>query len=386
MSKRKGRKRKSLSQDQIRTSSEAIALKDSKEIIVITGPRGSGKSTALARYCKPSELHKMVVIDTEGRMPEILRRNQKAGYSFGRYVQAYERWKPDRDILNSIAEGNLPWSPNVNSKHSRNKIRGALLDYWDWFKETLDNVLTNGCEYLAIDTIEPIEAAMTAWAEKNPKDSGWTGKTAYGGLEVEAVRPLYDMLLDGIRRRGIHTILLSSHIAPQWMKKEMVPGKVKMNGRLKILSQFSTFMGWMLPHVGNPKDEPACAVLKCRWGDETVDKENDEWEDQRPSLPERIPLFNWKTVRAYRDGSISFDMINPIPGERLTKAEAEMIEPTMYNDAQMKLMILGAEERREDRNELINMFNGNLFAVSEVENKLSPREKRLARQKEENKG
>ena len=386
MAKRRGKRGKPLSKEGVQKESNTVALRDTKEIIVLTGARGAGKSTGLARYCRPSELHKMVVIDTEGSMSDILARNKRMGVSFGRYIQAYERWKPNEDILNRIAAGNLPWSANVRSQHSKTKIRGALLDYWDWFRETLDKVLDNGYEYLAIDTIEPIEAAMTAWAEKNPKLSGWTGKTAFGGLEVEAIRPLYDMLLDGIRRRGIHTILLSTHIGPQWMNKEMVPGKVKMNGRLKILSQFSTFMGWVLPHVGNPKDEPACAVLKCRWGDESIDKVADEWADQRPSLPERIPVFNWKNVRAYRDGEIEWSPINPAPGEKLSQAEREMIEPTLYRDAQMELMILGAERDKvvsEQEQLLSSTASATLFADSDNgEKKMSPRQRRLAKQKE----
>ena len=324
----------------------------------------------------------MVMIDTEGSQSDILRRNEQMQVSFGRYVQAYERFKLDSDMLESMAKGKLPWVSESGDR--RKKVKIALVDYYLWFIEMLDDVLNNGYSFLAIDPIGPIEAGMTAWAEAFPEKSGWTGKTAFGGLEVEAVRPLYENLLEAISRRNIGTILLSSHVSQMWLNKAPVPGKVKPGGRLKVLSRLSTFMGWLLPHVGNEGDAPACAVLKCRWGSESIS--GDEWSEQRSALPERIPVFNWANVRAYRDGTISFDAASPLKGEVLSIAEREMIEPMMLSDAQMKLMIVGAEGDRQDRDELLNMSNGDLFAVSEVENKLSPREKRLAREKEENKG
>lgn len=93
-----------------------------KKIIVITGPRGSGKSTALARYAKPSELSKMVVVDTEDSMSDLIESNRKLGVSFGAYLRAYERFKADNDMLSAIAQNKLPW---VSSQQ-----KSALADYY----------------------------------------------------------------------------------------------------------------------------------------------------------------------------------------------------------------------------------------------------------------
>ena len=61
-----------------------------------------------------------------------------------------------------------------------------------------------------------------------------------------------------------------------------------------------------------------------------------------------------------------------------------MIEPTLYNEAQMKLMILGAEEDKaklEQEQLLSSTASATLFADNDNgEKRLSPRLARLARQ------
>ncbi len=300
-----------------------------KHIIVITGPRGSGKSTALARYPKPSELSKMLVVDTEGSMSDIVESNKRLNLSFGAYIQAYERFPVSADMLNLIAQDKLPWvSPEQKS---------ALVQYYHWFTNALSKTLEQGkFKYLAIDTVEPIEAAMTAWAETEKQKSGWSGSRAYGRLEVEAVRPLYENLLEAISRRGVETILLSSHLKRVWENDKPILNKVQPGGRLVVLSRLSSMMFWLVPS-DNADGAPAAIVLKARKGKESVD--NDSWVITRP-LPRRIPHFTWGDVARYeRDGC---DLAHPAKGESLTDDEREMISEFL-TDEQMRLMVLGAE-------------------------------------------
>lgn len=300
-----------------------------KKIIVITGPRGSGKSTALARYAKPSELSKMVVVDTEDSMSDLIESNSRLGLQFGSYLRAYERFKADNDMLSAIAQNKLPW---VSSQQ-----KSALADYYQWFVKALDETLkSKSYKYLAIDTIEPIEAAMTAWAESNRQLSGWSGNRSYGKLEVEAVRPLYENLLEAIARRGIETILLSSHLRRVWENDKPVLNKTQPGGRLAILSRLSSMMFWLVPS-DNPDGAPAAIVLKARKGSESV--ENDSWIIRRP-LPRRIPHFTWADVAQYEVQGC--DLAHPATGETLSNSEMEMISEFLTDD-QMRLMVLGAE-------------------------------------------
>ncbi len=305
-----------------------------KSIYVVTGPRGSGKSTAVARFAKPSELSKMVVVDTEDSMSDIIKNNEALGYQFGAYIRMYDRFKIDQDLLDAIAKGKLPW---VSAQQ-----KSALLGYYEFFVHEINSVLEKGkYEFLGIDTVEPIEAAMATWAETNRQASGWSGKRAYGGLEVEAIRPLYENLFEGIARRGVKNIILASHLKRVWEEDKPILNKVQPGGRLVLLSRISTAMFWLVAGAGNTDGAPAAIVLKARKATETVS--NDEWVIKR-ILPERIPHFTWQDVRGYE--TTGCDLRNPKPGETITEAEREMISEFL-TDEQMKLMVLGAEMELE---------------------------------------
>ena len=305
-----------------------------KQIFLFTGARGVGKSTAMATYVKPSDYGKLLVMDTENSWSNILPLLKDQRIKPGEYVQAYERFRLSDDLLNQIARGQLPW---VSERQ-----KSALLGYYDWVVHTLDEKLVQGkFKYVIIDTIEPIEAALTAWAEVNRKQSGWSGSYAYGGLEVEAIRPLYENLLEAISRRGVETIMVSSHLRQPWIDKKPVPNKVEPGGRLKLLSRISSMMLWLVQDNTNKDGAPAALVLKARLGLLTV--ENDSWKPQQV-LPERIPHFSWENVEDYKKHPAHRN--NPQPGETMTVAEREMISD-MLNDEQMKLMVLGAESERE---------------------------------------
>lgn len=177
---------------------------------------------------------------------------------------------------------------------------------------------------------------MTAWAESNRQLSGWSGNRSYGKLEVEAVRPLYENLLEAIARRGIETILLSSHLKRVWENDKPVLNKTQPGGRLAILSRLSSMMFWLVPS-DNPDGAPAAIVLKARKGSESI--ENDSWVIRRP-LPRRIPHFTWADVNKYETQGC--DLAHPATGETLSNSEMDMISEFLTDD-QMRLMVLGAE-------------------------------------------
>jgi len=303
-----------------------------KRVIVVTGAKGSGKSTALATYPPATEeaMAATVVVDTEDSMNDIYEQYSAAKMPFT-LLRAYDRFKADDDLLKAIAAGKLPWVNNAKQK-------SALVGYYEWFVKTLDETLSKGkYKYLIIDTIEPIEAAMTAWAETNKNLSGWSGTKAYGRLETEAVRPLYENLLEAFTQRGIETILMSSHIKRVWEDDKPILNKVQPGGRMAVLSRLSSMMFWVVQSADSIYGEPAAIVLKARMG--LMEAVNGRWQPRRV-LPRRIPHFNWSAVDAYI--AHPADLTNPAPGEIMTSEEREMVSE-MLTDEQMRLMVVGAE-------------------------------------------
>ena len=328
-----------------------------KKIYVITGPRGSGKSTAIARFPRPSELDKMVVVDTEDSMSDLVESNAKMGLHFGAYIRMFDRMKPTADMLESVAKGRMPW---VNKEQ-----KNSLIDYYNYFIDTLDKTLKQGqFKFLGIDTVETIEAAMTAWVESHRAEAGWSGQRDYGRLETEGVRPLYENLMEAFGRRGIEHIILTSHLKRVWEGEgrsvKPVLNKVQPGGRLALLSRISTAMFWLMPGVNNADGAPAAVVLKARKGLETVDKEQDEWIIKRP-LPQRIPHFTWQDVRRYeKDGC---DLANPAEGEVMTKEEREIVSEFL-TDEQVRLMVVGAEvELEQMKAQQMPFIGGEAFSL-----------------------
>jgi AAA domain len=294
-------------------------------LIVITGSKGAGKSTAAATYVPPKEMAKALVIDTENSMSDI-----KAQVKFGEYIDAYEQYKPDAKMLESIAAGNLPWVSDTQ--------RNALSDYYYWFVKAIDARLTDKkFKYVIIDTVEPLEAAFTAAVQKDPKKFGWSGDKTFGRIETEGVRPLYQGLLSAIYARGVETIILTTHLHSVWEKDKPVLNKVKPGGRLALLTRLSTLMLWMVPSVGNEDGAPAALVLKARMGKMVATEEG--WKTQR-ILPQRIPHFSWIDVENYKKNPAN--LAEPKVGEVPTEGEQEMISEMLTNE-QMRLMVAGAE-------------------------------------------
>jgi hypothetical protein len=239
-------------------------------------------------------------------------------------------------MLDNMAKGVMPWVDDTQ--------RSQWAGYFEYLVKRLNKELETGrYNYLLIDTIEPVEAGMTAAVEKGKKVYGWSGALAYGKKETEGVRPLYHGLFEAVSRRGIKDILVSSHLKQPWVqiadKKSIpVPGKVKPGGRLVVLSQLSTAMFWLVREM-NPRGEPAAIVLKARTGKYEI--VGDRWEARRV-LPERIPAFSWSVVDRYREAPADFE--NPEPGEVMSEQELEMISEFL-NTKQMELMVLSAKER-----------------------------------------
>jgi hypothetical protein len=305
-----------------------------KKVHVVTGPKGVGKSTALATYPPVKEMAQTAVLDTEDSMSDIVELFRKKGYPFGNYIRAHDRYQADDDMLERMAKGDLPWV----DKGQKN----SLVGYYEWLVREMAIQLKPGAyKHLIIDTIEPIEAALTAAVQEGKAKFGWTGVTAYGRMETEGVRPLYEGLLEGFHRTGIETILIASHIKPAWLNKKPVPGKVKAGGRMAVLARLSTTMFWLVHNPVNEDGAPAALVLKGRMGSMDID-EDGYWVPRRV-LPERIPHFSWQDVRAYRESPANYT--NPKPGEVMAPHESEMIGE-MLNDAQMAYMVMGAEAER----------------------------------------
>lgn len=307
----------------------------SKTVYVFTGGKGVGKSTAMATYPKVDEMGQVIVFDTEDSMSEIVKILDDQGRPFGQYIRAQDRFPGTYDdqarMIDKINKGDNPWVDEAE--------RRSLVEYYEFFVRSIA-AATNKQTYkiLIIDTIEPLEMAMTAAVDINPKRFGWSGVSAFGRMETEGVRPLYYNLLEAIHKTGVETILISSHIKQSWVDKRPVPGKVRPGGRLKVLSLLSTAMFWLVMEPNNADGAPAAVVLKARPGKWEIG-EDGRWTPRRV-LPERIPHFSWRDIEYYMENPA--DYTSPKPGEVMSRDERDMISE-LLTDAQMRYMILGAK-------------------------------------------
>ena len=305
-----------------------------KRVYCITSAWGIGKSTALATFPPPSEIDKLLVLDTEDSMSDLL------GMGF-KHVRMYDRLRLGGDILERLAKGEVPWVDE--------RGRSALVGYYKHLVKILDKELTLGkYRYLGIDTVEPIEASMQAAVEDGRHVFGWKSDRSYGKMEIHGVRPLYEGLLEAIAQRGVEYIVLTSHLRTPWVKvgpKESMPlpDKVMPGGRLKVLAKLSSAMFWLV-QGDDPDGAPAAIVLKARAG--RMEVVNDKWKPRRV-LPRRIPAFSWDAFNAYKDNPAN--LVDPPDGERLKANEQQMISK-LLTDEQWKLMILSAEQYVQQKN------------------------------------
>lgn len=298
-----------------------------KRVICITGAKGSGKTTAAILRAPPNEIEKLCVFDTEDSASDLLH----LGFT---HIRLYDKLRVGGDMLERLAKGEVPWVDQQG--------RNALIGYYEYFIDRLNTVLQPGkFKYFAIDTVEPIEAAMTAAVESGRRVFGWSGTRAYGRMETEGVRPLYAGLLEAVAQRGVEYVLLTSHLKSVWLDDKPVPGKVKPGGRLKLLSQLSSAMFWLVPG-DDPSGAPAALVLKARMG--KVEAVNGRWEVRRV-LPERIPVFTWDRVSEYHE--IPAGLAAPADDERMSDGERQMISE-LLTDKQFELMVESAKLRRAE--------------------------------------
>lgn len=302
-----------------------------KEIYVITGAKGSGKSVSVFTFPPPNkdEMKKLLVVDTEDSANKILESLGRMGMEPGCYIRMYDRLRVNDNILADIAQGKLPW---VTSRERNN-----LASYYEYFINEINDKLKPGqYTYMGIDTIEPLEAGMQAWVEANRRESGWSGNRSYGRLETEGVRPLYEGILEACHQRGVQYFILTSHLKRLWENDKPVLNKLIPGGRLALLTRISTTMLWLTITGGNGM-APSAITLKCR--STMMSVENGKWVVKRP-LPPKIPVFSWAAIREYE--SKGCDWNNLRPEEQLNSEDKEMISE-LLNDAQIRQMILSDE-------------------------------------------
>ena len=300
-------------------------MESRKECIVTTGGFGSGKSTFVSTYARPSEMDLVFAMDAEGSLNRVFDQLGLADRRFGEYVDLRDRF-PDLDngdILAAINRGELPW---VDGKKGK-----SLADYWDFVMDTIDSKLKPGrFKYLIFDPLETMEASMVSKVDLNKRDFG-VSSTAYGALYTAGVYPLYEQFFNAIWARGVDTILLTSHLKTPWEGTRKVTGKYTMSGK-SLLYKLSTFMVWLKKQRGK-RGAPIGLVLKERFVNLSIG-DDDEWNIQA-RLPERIPQCTWRIIRKYLSGEL---VAGEQDGETMTDEERELISP-LLKDKQLELMI-----------------------------------------------
>ena len=341
-----------------------------KRIIGITSAKGVGKTNAASYFAPPSKIHQVLYFDTEDSTSSVVEELKENERSFGALVRMYERlnMKADEmgDVLDRLDKGEAAW---VNPRQMK-----GLVEYYDYFVNVLNEKTKEKDDdgqpkyrFLCIDTMGPILAAMTAAVEDNPKKFGWSSQRAYGKLEVEGVRPLWENMFEAAGSRGIEWIILTSHIKPVWHDNKPILNKVKAGGRTALLARLTSLWFWLVKDSSNADGAPAAIKLKGRLGKLEIDEKNDLWI-QRTVLPERIPHFTWNDVWAYKENPAN--LINPAPGETMSFDERDMISE-LINDLQMKLMLLSTEaDASKAKVEELNIMGGSVTLEIPIVQKL----------------
>ena len=326
-----------------------------KSVVVLTGPKNSGKTFAAITISRPSAVGRVYYDDAERSGNRAIAEIEDQGLKIGFYNDLESRFsgalpKGD-DLLSRINAGQLPWASS--------KEQNVLEHYWEYVLECLDkNLERDKYDVYIHDTLATLEAGMAAWVEKRKGfgkgKAGWTS-TAYGRMWNEGVYPLYKQFIESLFNRGVKVIVLTSHLKTPWTEGKNphpIQGKVEPQGK-KILYMLSTLMVWLINNPENADGAPAGLILKERLGKLRI--VDDKWKPQR-MLPERVPHFSWWGFGEDRDSvewylEHGVDLHSPRADEVANATEREMISELM-TDAQMQLMTMqyeaeAAEARRE---------------------------------------
>jgi len=305
-----------------------------KGIILITGPRGVGKTTLAATFLPPNEVDRVFYHDSESSATRIIEEMSRLGFSFGYYNNLASRFAnlPGDDLLREIAEGRVPWTKEQKS---------ALVSYYEYILHDLHRNMERGHFKVYVhDTITKFEASMVAWCDEHARELGVRGSSKgspWGEFWSAGYYALYEQLFEAIKSRGVETIILVSHLKAASEAGRRVPGKVEPAGKPWLTYQTSLML-WLVPDRNNTDGAPAALVLKERLG--RLETDGKSWKPRR-MLPERLPRATWEEINRYLEHGC--DLSHPAPGERMSDAEREMISE-FISDEQMKLMVLGAEE------------------------------------------
>lgn len=319
-------------------------LKQSNQLITLTGARNTGKTLLAYTYPEPKDMGGLFACDTENSANAVIAGMAENGIAPGYYLNLSDRFDnlpSEDDLLSRINDGKLPWVDTQG--------RSGLIEMYEFLVETIDRELTPGKYHTFVfDTIEKLEASMAAWVEANKKKSGVTS-IAYGKLWTDGVYPLYENLLASIYGRGVKTIIFTSHLKTPWEGNRPVVGKVIPSGK-KILYFLSKLMIWLVKEPNNEDGAPAGIIMKERMPSMTIG-EDGRWVIKR-QLPRRLPRATWQQIEWYLENGC--DLKNPAPGEALSAEEAEMVSD-MITDKQMELMLLDAKKALQDAQNADNM-------------------------------
>lgn len=237
-----------------------------------------------------------------------------------------------------------------------------------------------------IDNISPLEQAIVAYVEQNPRQFGLTpgqveksNQLIYGPARQEFRR-----LLDVLHRAGCRTIIVTSQLQEKYLMAGR-PSGIMYPRSMNTLAPLSSLTLWLRPRPASRV--PSALVVKDRLGrplwvteigaDYVIvrtprgeEKLSGVWYNavvramrmneitslpaavpvQR--LPRRIPVCTWSAIRRYLDEPADWD--NPAPGEVPDEEELRLLSGTLSPEQRdmLRLAVLDAErEAKTSRSE-----------------------------------
>ena len=281
------------------TRGSSILPEEVRHLVVVTGQRGTGKTTFCATAENPANV---LFLDFESKGVSLL--NQLPGLNYFAPLEECTR------------------------QYGLNYPRRAV---WDRFLQIINAVPVGRFTTLVIDNGASLQDAAAAMVEDDPVS--WGVKPAavqsgsYGGPWPGVQRAL-QRLLTLIREKGFDLILVTFQPKASWVNGVPSMTRLQITNVTTWHEQSTLTIALDTSAIGKP-GVPSAVVLKESSALIELNPETGEWQVQR-RLPAQLPMATMAEIGRYLKHPA--DLLNPAPGEMPTVDAVDRWKTTFGRD------------------------------------------------------